>query len=137
MLIKKIFLLVVIIFTSSIVYAENTILYGDLDGDRVKEKIEIEEYKGRDWTFRLKIFKKDKLIFTYDKFDNKPLDNAKIVNFEVKGTGVKRDVLFIIVAECNAEFHVVSHEKITDEEGGNPKTSYIVKKYIAQLQSCY
>jgi len=138
---KLILAIFFIIIFGPVTFAEDNVLYGDLNGDGVKEKIIIQNSYNSESGAKiiLKIFHKNKLVFQYSDFPEKlPYMYAKLVKFEGATVNKSRDVLFIVVGECDVIAHVVSYNRKSLNDGGEKiKASYSVKRNIVSIQSCY
>ncbi len=127
--------------TENEIWLENSestkIIYADLNGDSIKEKITIKKaVEQRKTITYLSIFKNETIVFKYT-FDKLPVYYIKIVNFKGMTTTSNRDVLFLMVGECGGWVHSVSFEKQTNMDGSKSSSRYVVKEFAFQVQSCY
>jgi len=143
---KNLFLIMIVIvnFLTIDLFAKDEKLLADLDGDGKKEKIVI-SYSSKPKSAvngsisLIQVFGKNKLLFSYNKFDKlTPFIGAKIINTK-KAFGMGyRDIVFIFIGECGVDSHILyCRVEALDEHGKKIKVNYILKKDIIQIENCY
>jgi len=139
---KILFILIVFIFITFDLFAKEKVLFADLDGNGKKEQIII-SYAAKSGAEvngpiqSLKIFDKKRLVYSYDKFDKStPYINSKVFGTK-KNLGVGyRDIIFIVVGDCEVLAHFLSCKVFAlDEHGKKNKVSYILQKDILQIET--
>ena len=126
-----------LLFISNL-YAKDEVIYGDLTGNGVKEKIIINIFDKTGMIISLSVVSGSKLVYSFKTFKKVPFEYSKIVNFSGLSKGAKRDILFIVVGECDAYLHILTYERNSSDDGGKKiNGKYVVKEFISQVDSCY
>lgn len=135
---EKLYKIIIIVLISTNICAKENVLYGDINGDKKNEKIVI-ELSDKSQILSLCIYSvNNQQLFKYNDFDIMPFMYAKIVKFN--GGTSARDILFIVVGDCDSNIHVLSYNRNNLSDGGYPPKideKFFLKKYVAQVDYCY
>ncbi|MDH5718916.1 MAG: hypothetical protein OEZ22_14915 [Spirochaetia bacterium] len=123
------------------------VLYANMNGYKGNEKIIIKTQKIKideyDTEFKLiiEIYEKNKKVFEYnydqgDRLGDHYVHYLKIVNFKGHTVASNRDIIFFMVAGCEAHLHMLHYKRERLRNSHKSEGKYLFNKYIAQVVGC-